>query len=150
MIEHIRDFPKHIQDSLKNIKEDNLNLEDVGKVVIAGMGGSAIAGLILKDLFPEMEIVVERNYFPNTSIDEYTLVIVCSYSGNTEETLSYYDYAVRLTEHAIVLTTGGELLEKAKSDNIKFHLLPKGYPPRSALGFSLNEPNILIDSFNKV
>ena len=51
MIEHIRDFPKHIQDSLKNIKEDNLNLEDVGKVVIAGMGGSAIAGLILKDLF---------------------------------------------------------------------------------------------------
>ena len=51
MIEHIQNFPKHIQDSLKNIKEDNLNLEEVGKVVIAGMGGSAIAGLILKDLF---------------------------------------------------------------------------------------------------
>ena len=132
MIEHIRDFPKHIQDSLKNIKEDNLNLEDVGKVVIAGMGGSAIAGLILKDLFPEMEIVVERNYFPNTSIDEYTLV--------------YYDYAVRLTEHAIVLTTGGELLKKAKSDNIKFHLLPKGYPPRSALGFALT---FLISLFDR-
>ena len=146
MIEHIRDFPKHVQDSLKNIKEDNLNLEDVGKVVIAGMGGSAIAGLILKDLFPEMEIVVERNYFPNTPIDEYTLVIICSYSGNTEETLSYYDYAVRLTEHAIVLTTGGELLEKAKSDNIKFHLLPKGYPPRSALGFALT---FLISLFDR-
>ena len=137
MIEHIKNFPKHIQDSLKNIKEDNLNLEEVGKVVIAGMGGSAIARLILKDLFPEMEIVVERNYFPNTPIDEYTLVIICSYSGNTEETLSYYDYAVRLTEHALVVTTGGELLKKAKSDNIKFHLLPKGYQPRSALGFSL-------------
>ena len=95
MIEHIQNFPKHIQDSLKNIKEDNLNLEEVSKVVIAGMGGSAIAGLILKDLFPEIEIVVERNYFPNTTIDEYTLVILCSYSGNTEETLSYYDYSVR-------------------------------------------------------
>ena len=146
MIEHIRDFPKHIQDSLKNINEDNLNLEDVGKVVIAGMGGSAIAGLILKDLFPEMEIVVERNYFPNTPIDEYTLVIICSYSGNTEETLSYYDYAVRLTEHALVVTTGGELLKKAKSDDIKCHLLPKGYPPRSALGFSLI---FLISLFDK-
>lgn len=146
MIEHIRDFPKHIQDSLKYIKEDNLNLEDVGKVVIAGMGGSAIAGLILKDLFPEMEIAVERNYFPNTPIDEYTLVIICSYSGNTEETLSYYDYAVRLTEHALVVTTGGELLKKAKSDNIKFHLLPKGYPPRSALGFALT---FLISLFDK-
>ena len=112
MIEHIQNFPKHIQDSLKNIKEDNLNLEEVGKVVIAGMGGSAIAGLILKDLFPEMEIVVERNYFPNTPIDEYTLVIICSYSGNTEETLSYYDYAVRLTEHALVVTTGESCLKK--------------------------------------
>ncbi len=146
MIEHIQNFPKHIQDSLKNIKKHNFNLEEVGKVVIAGMGGSAIAGLILKDLFPEMEIVVERNYFPNTPIDEYTLVIICSYSGNTEETLSYYDYAVRLTEHALVVTTGGELLKKAKSDDIKFHLLPKGYPPRSALGFSLT---FLISLFDK-
>ena len=146
MIEHIQNFPKHIQNSLKNIKDDNLNLEEVGKVVIAGMGGSAIAGLILKDLFPEMEIVVERNYFPNTPIDEYTLVIICSYSGNTEEALSYYDYAVRLTDHALVVTTGGELLKKAKSDNIKFHLLPKGYPPRSALGFALT---FLISLFDK-
>ena len=146
MIEHIQNFPKHIQDSLKNIKGDNLNLEDVGKVVIAGMGGSSIAGLILKDLFPEMEIVVERNYFPNTPIDEYTLVIICSYSGNTEETLSYYDYAVRLTEHALVVTTGGELLKKAKSDDIKFQLLPEGYPPRSALGFTLT---FLISLFDK-
>ena len=146
MIDHIKNFPKHIQNSLKNIKEDHLNLEEVSKVVISGIGGSSISGLILKDLFPEMEIVVERNYFPNTPIDEYTLVIICSYSGNTEETLSYYDYAVRLTNHALVLTTGGELLKKAKSDNIQFHLLPKGYPPRAALGFTLT---YLISLFDK-
>ena len=146
MIEYIKNFPKHIEDSLKDLKDHNLKLEEISKVVIAGMGGSAIAGLILKDLFPEMDIVVERNYFPNTTIDEHTLVIVCSYSGNTEETLSYYDYAVRLTDHAMVLTTGGELLKKAKLDNISYHLLPKGYPPRSALGFSLT---FLISIFDK-
>ena len=146
MIKHIKNFPKHIEDSLKDLKDHNLNLEEISKVVIAGMGGSAIAGLILKDLFPEMDIVVERNYFPNTTIDEHTLVIVCSYSGNTEETLSYYDYAVRLTDHAMVLTTGGELLKKAKLDNISYHLLPKGHPPRSALGFSLT---FLISIFDK-
>ena len=146
MIEHIKNFPKHIEDSLKDLKDHNLKLEEISKVVIAGMGGSAIAGLILKDLFPEMDIVVERNYFPNTTIDEHTLVIVCSYSGNTEEILSYYDYAVRLTDHAMVLTTGGELLKKAKLDNISYHLLPKGYPPRSALGFSLT---FLISIFDK-
>ena len=146
MIEHIKNFPKHIEDSLKDLKDHNLKLEEISKVVVAGMGGSAIAGLIFKDLFPEMDIVVERNYFPNTTIDEHTLVIVCSYSGNTEETLSYYDYAVRLTDHAMVLTTGGELLKKAKLDNISYHLLPKGYPPRSALGFSLT---FLISLFDK-
>ncbi len=146
MIEHIKNFPKHIENSLKDLKDHNLKLEEISKVVVAGMGGSAIAGLIFKDLFPEMDIVVERNYFPNTTIDEYTLVIVCSYSGNTEETLSYYDYAVRLTDHAMVLTTGGELLKKAKLDNISYHLLPKGYPPRSALGFSLT---FLISLFDK-
>ena len=146
MIEQIKNFPKHIQDSLRNIKDDNFNLEEVSKVVIAGMGGSAISGLILKDLFPEMEIVVERNYFPNTHIDEYTLVIICSYSGNTEETLSYYDYAIRLTEHSLIITTGGELLKKAKSDNVQFHLLPKGYLPRAVIGFTLT---FLISIFDK-
>ena len=146
MKKHIENFYKHIQDSCRDFDKKNFDLEEINKIVIAGMGGSAIAGLILKDLFPEMEIVVERNYFPNTPIDEYTLVIICSYSGNTEETLSYYDYAVRLTDHALVVTTGGELLKKAKSDNIKFHLLPKGYPPRSALGFALT---FLISLFDK-
>ena len=146
MKKHIENFYKHIQDSCRDFDKKNFDLEEINKIVIAGMGGSAIAGLILKDLFPELEITVERNYFPNTPIDESTLVIMCSYSGNTEETLSYYDYASRLTDHTIVLTTGGKLLKKAKSDKIKFQLLPKGYPPRSALGFSLA---ILISIFDK-
>ena len=146
MKEHIKNFYKHVRDSYSDFDKKNFDLGKVNKIVIAGMGGSAIAGLILKDLFPELEIVVERNYFPNTPIDKSTFVIICSYSGNTEETLSYYDYASRLTDHAMVLTTGGELLKKAKSDKVKFKLLPKGYPPRSALGFSLT---ILIAFFDK-
>jgi|TARA_B100001093_G_scaffold515104_1_gene590664 glucose/mannose-6-phosphate isomerase len=146
MKEHLENFYKHIQDSYEDFDKDNFELGEVNKIVFAGMGGSAIAGLILKDLFPELEIVVERNYFPNTPIDESTFVILCSYSGNTEEILSYYDYSSRLTDHTLVLTTGGELLKKAKSDKIKFQLLPKGYPPRSALGFSLA---ILISIFDK-
>ncbi len=145
MKNHIENFYMHIQESLRDFDQKNFEIKDVNKIVIAGMGGSAVAGLILKDLFPELDIVVERNYFPNTSIDESTFLIMSSYSGNTEETLSYYDYASRLTDHSMVLTTGGKLLDKAKSDKIKFHLLPKGYPPRAALGFSLA---ILISIFD--
>ena len=61
MKEHIANFYKHIQDSYKDFDRENFDLGAVNKIVIAGMGGSAIAGLILKDLFPELEIVVERN-----------------------------------------------------------------------------------------
>jgi glucose/mannose-6-phosphate isomerase len=69
MKKHIENFYKHIQDSYRDFDKNNFDLEEINKVVVAGMGGSAIAGLILRDLFPELEITVERNYFPNTPID---------------------------------------------------------------------------------
>ena len=146
MKKFILDFPIHIKKSISDFKDFEFKFDQINKIIISGMGGSAIAGMILKDIFPELELVIERNYFPNTSIDENTLIISCSYSGNTEETLSYYDYAARLTEHVIVLTTGGELLKKAKKDGIKYQLLPTGFPPRSSLGFSLA---FLITLFDK-
>ena len=146
MKKYIKNFYKHIQDSCRDFDKENFDLDKVSKIVIAGMGGSAIAGLILKDLFPELEIIVERSYYPNTPIDESTFVLISSYSGNIEETLSYYDYASRLTDHTVVLTSGGKLLEKSKSDKIKSLLMPKGYPPRAALGFSLA---ILISIFDE-
>ena len=116
MKDFIKDFPSHIEKSISEFGNFDYNFDNINKIVISGMGGSAIAGMILKDIFPELDLVVERNYFPNTSIDENTLIISSSYSGNTEETLSYYDYAARLTENVIILTTGGELLKKAKKD----------------------------------
>ena len=70
MKKHIENFYKHIQDSCRGFDKKNFDLEEINKIVIAGLGGSAIAGLILKDFFPELEITVERNYFPNTLIDE--------------------------------------------------------------------------------
>ena len=132
----IKDFPKQVSDTIKNSESINLG-SNYNKVVIAGMGGSAIAGLIVKDLLPQMNIVVERNYVPNTSIDQDTLVIVSSYSGNTEETLSYYNCAKELTDNIFGISSGGKLLETLKSDGKNYYVLPEGYPPRSATGYSL-------------
>ena len=132
----IKDFPKQVSDTIKNSESINLS-SNYNKVVIAGMGGSAIAGLIVKDLLPHMNIVVERNYVPNTSIDQDTLVIVSSYSGNTEETLSYYNCAKELTDNIFGISSGGKLLEALKSDGKNYYVLPEGYPPRSATGYSL-------------
>ena len=102
-----------------------------------GMGGSAIAGSIIKDICPHLELIVERNYFPSATIDENTLLIISSYSGNTEETLSYYNHASSLTNNIFGITSGGKLLELLKKENRNHCILPSGYPPRSILGYVL-------------
>lgn len=145
MYNKIKDFPKQISDTINNISSLSIS-SDYDKVVIMGMGGSAIAGLIVKDLLPQINIVIERNYIPNTAINQNTLVIVSSYSGNTEETLSYYHSAKELTNNIFGITSGGKLLEALKDDNKSYYILPEGYPPRSATGYALTVLVRLLDS----
>ena len=145
MYNKIKDFPKQISDTINNTSSLSIS-SDYDKVVIMGMGGSAIAGLIVKDLLPQINIVIERNYIPNTSINQNTLVIVSSYSGNTEETLSYYHSAKELTNNIFGITAGGKLLEALKDDNKSYYIFPEGYPPRSATGYALTVLVRLLDS----
>ena len=145
MHKEIQSFPSQISQAINDTKDLSINLDKIHRVVIAGMGGSAIAGLILKDISPHLEIIVERNYFPNAIIDEGTLLIISSYSGNTEETLSYYKHASSLTRNIFGITSGGKLLELLKNDKHNHCLLPKGYPPRSILGYTLTVLIKLLD-----
>jgi glucose/mannose-6-phosphate isomerase len=137
MYKRIKNFPNQISDGIKDVKNLSLDLDKVHRVVFMGMGGSAIAGSIMKDICPHLELIVERNYFPSATIDENTLLIICSYSGNTEETLSYYKHASSLTNNIFGITSGGKLLELLKSENQNHCVLPGGYPPRSILGYVL-------------
>jgi glucose/mannose-6-phosphate isomerase len=91
----------------------------------------------MKDISPHLEIIVERNYFPNAVIDENTLLIISSYSGNTDETLSYYSHASTFTKNIFGITNGGKLLKLLKKDKHDYHILPDGYPPRSIVGYTL-------------
>jgi glucose/mannose-6-phosphate isomerase len=145
MYKKIKDFPTQISDAINDTKSVSINLDKIHRVVIMGMGGSAIAGLIMKDISPHLEIIVERNYFPNAIIDENTLLIICSYSGNTEESLSYYKHASSLTKNIFGITSGGKLLTLLKNDNHNHCVLPEGYPPRSILGYVLTVLIKLLD-----
>ena len=137
MYNKIKDFPNQISDGINDVKSLSLSLDKVHRVVFMGMGGSAIAGSIIKDICPHLELIVERNYFPSATIDENTLLIICSYSGNTEETLSYYNHASSLTNNIFGITSGGKLLELLKKENRNHCILASGYPPRSILGYVL-------------
>jgi len=108
-------------------------------VIIAGLGGSAIGGDLIRMITAnsaQIPIVVNRDYSLPAFVDERTLVIASSYSGNTEETLAAYEHAKSKRAKIIAITTGGELKNRAMADEIPYITIPGGLPPRAALGYS--------------
>jgi len=106
-------------------------------VLIVGMGGSAIAGLLLQGFLADqpMRITVVQDYSLPLWTDKQTLVIACSYSGNTEETLSVYKEARRKGCDVIAVTTGGKLEEYANVSKLIVVNIPTGFQPRAALAY---------------
>lgn len=108
-------------------------------VVVLGMGGSAIGGDLLRSLFEgefRVPVAVNREYGIPNYVNEHTLVIASSYSGNTEETLSGYAEALRRKAMIMAICTGGRLKEMAQSDGYPLVIIPGGLSPRAALGYS--------------
>jgi len=109
-------------------------------VIIAGMGGSATGGDYFAALcapVSEIPVTVVRGYSLPNYVSERTLVIVSSYSGNTEESLSCYDDAWKRGAAIAVLTTGGKLAERAAGDSVPVHTITYHAHPRAALAHSL-------------
>ena len=110
---------------------------DIHNVVFAGMGGSAIPAVFLQS-WPGVNVPFEivRNYHLPKYVSKNTLFVASSYSGNTEETLSALHDAEAKEANIIVMTTGGKLLEHAKSKNYPIFEIPAHLPPRmSVLNF---------------
>jgi len=112
---------------------------DIDKVVILGMGGSAIGGDLLKGLAARLSrplVLVHRDYDLPAWVDDRTLVIGASYSGNTEETISGFTRALKADCKKLVISTGGRLMELARENDVPFFVIQHASPPRAALGYS--------------
>ncbi|MEO5690768.1 MAG: bifunctional phosphoglucose/phosphomannose isomerase [Candidatus Saccharimonadales bacterium] len=110
---------------------------DIHAVVFAGMGGSALQAEFVKT-WPELNIpyVISKDYELPAFINEHTLVIVSSYSGNTEETLSALDIALQHNAQIVVTTGGGKLQEAAEHHNLPHIIVPKAVQPRMAVFYA--------------
>ena len=120
-------------------------------IVIAGMGGSAIGGEILKSwLRDEASIPIEicNEYTLPAYASQHTLVFVVSYSGETEETLSALVDAVNRKCMIIAVTSGGHLLAFAKKLQIPYVMIPSGLPPRAALPYVFFPLPVLMEKMN--
>ncbi|PKL82908.1 MAG: bifunctional phosphoglucose/phosphomannose isomerase [Ignavibacteriae bacterium HGW-Ignavibacteriae-3] len=113
-----------------------INTSIIKNIILTGLGGSAIGGdLIHNYLRSELNYPysVNRNYELPRYVNEETLLIVSSYSGNTEETISALNEAIRKKCQIVCVSTGGTIEQIAKKNKIPFAELQKGFQPRYAL-----------------
>ena len=135
----IETFPSQIQAAGNMVQKLDLGpCPEVRNIVVTGLGGSAIGGDVVRSAANSLGVplLVNRDYLLPRFVDSLTLVLACSYSGNTEETLSAYAQAKRAQAHIVCITSGGRLAQLAGSDGYPIIALPGGLPPRSALGYS--------------
>lgn len=134
MEEAIKNFPE--QFAWEPAIENGENLSQYQKFVVCGMGGSAMAGDLLRMALTDIEIKTHRDYGLPGSIKN-TLIVTSSYSGNTEETLESFEEALQRNLPVVAITAGGKLLELAQKQEVPYVLMPDtGIQPRMATGFS--------------
>ena len=146
MHQHILNLPQQLIDGWNAADKVELprSLSTIDRVVITGMGGSAMGGSLLAALMsPEskLPVFVSRDYdLPAFASDAHTLVIASSYSGNTEETLSAFDQARSRGCQLIVMTGGGMLAGRAREFHLPLITIDYQAQPRAALGFWMVKP----------
>ncbi|MCJ7583174.1 MAG: bifunctional phosphoglucose/phosphomannose isomerase, partial [Anaerolineales bacterium] len=112
----------------------------VSRIVISGMGGSAIgADLLASYLAPvcKIPLFVHRDYgLPAWARGAETLVIASSHSGNTEETLDSFEAALKAGCRILAVCTGGELEARARANGVPVWKFEHKGQPRAAVGYS--------------
>ncbi len=136
----LKEFHNQIEESAAIVENAALSIDPskISNMLYVGMGGSAIAGDLIKDiLFDTLKVPtnVVRGYLSPAYCGENTLLIASSYSGNTEETLSAVESAAKRGAQVVVVTSGGKIKEMAKKNDWNLIIIPNGYQPRQALGY---------------
>src|SRR5687768_17000805 len=112
---------------------------DIRNVVVAGLGGSGIGGNLVEELTRgklKVPMTICKDYHLPEFVNEHTLLIVSSYSGNTEETLHGLQTGMNRMAKIVCITSGGSLERLARKAGLDVILIPSGMPPRACLAYS--------------
>jgi glucose/mannose-6-phosphate isomerase len=132
-------LPEQLRDAAWKVESAGIAPFDApGGLIVAGMGGSAIGGLLARAALGDRSsrpIGVARGYELPAWATPDTAILCSSYSGETEETLACYEAAGALGAPRVVATTGGRLAELARADGVPIIPMAGGYQPRAAVGY---------------
>ncbi|HPZ06834.1 MAG TPA: bifunctional phosphoglucose/phosphomannose isomerase [Candidatus Eremiobacteraeota bacterium] len=140
ILKSVEQFPEQLEESLKLSKNLSIYNFNISNISIFGMGGSGIGGELLQVLVnnkSNIPILFFHHYNIPKFIQNNSLALIISYSGNTEEILKAYDKIKIRKAKIIVYSSGGKLIEKAIEDNNLYVKIPSQYQPRCALAFLL-------------
>jgi glucose/mannose-6-phosphate isomerase len=141
MFRLIKTFPAQVRDAVAigNAARLKIPTRRIDQIVLCGLGGSAIGGDLLRSyLAGELRVpfLVNRNYTLPRFVGSRTLVIISSYSGNTEETNTAHREALRRKAKILCISSNGKTEKLARSTGSSLITVPGGLPPRAALGYS--------------
>ena len=159
MNDYINDFSNHLREAIEIANNTTLSAytKEIRNILICGLGGSGIGGTIVSDIISSkvnIPIAATKDYSIPNFVNEHTLVIANSYSGNTEETLYALEKCQARGAEIAVITSGGKLKTIAEENKYNKIIIPGNQPPRAMFGyaftelfFMLNHYGIIDDSF---
>lgn len=139
----IEDFSEQLRDAFRIGKEATVNpaAQEIRNVVIAGMGGSGIGGTLVASLTQDelkVPVTISKSYNIPAFVNEHTLFVASSFSGNTEETLEALEQALKTGAHCAVITSGGKIGKLAKDKGLDMITIPgDSNSPRANMGYSV-------------
>jgi len=139
MIGAAQDTPQQLEHNL-DIDLGSLKDKTINHIVFIGMGGSALAGMLFEAwqrTHLKIPVTVIRDYEPPAWVDDKTLVIISSYSGNTEEALAAYATVKEKGPLMVAMAHSGQLADLAAKDKLPFFEIPSAAQPRMAAFYGL-------------
>lgn len=153
MYEFIEAFPDQLLEASRHNVSKNIPSKKYSNIVFCGLGGSGIVANMISDLFQNnlnIPLIVSKGYTLPSFLNNKSLLIIASYSGNTEEAITCFHSAVQKNLHPICISSGGQLSELANTNNCDLYALPKGYPPRASLAFGFISLLSVLENYLKI
>jgi glucose/mannose-6-phosphate isomerase len=136
----IKEFTNQLRSAIEiGNKFEFPKYKGIKNIIVSGMGGSGIGGSLVYDWVKnefKVPFIVNKSYTLPSFANKNTLVVISSYSGNTEETLSVLNQAIAKECNILIISTGGQCVEIAKKYNLPCVIIPGGQSPRASIGYS--------------
>jgi glucose/mannose-6-phosphate isomerase len=148
-------FPDNMVEAIEIGKQaaERFKTRPVKNVLISGLGGSGIGGKFASQLVWDqctVPVQIVNDYRIPAWVGEDTLFVACSYSGNTEETLSTLAEAMTKGASISCVTSGGKLELLARENGFNMIKIPAGQPPRTSFGYNAMQQLFILSAYGLI